>query len=377
MKESIKKWPALEKHKVEKYEDLFLNLNAEAEWPAHVKEYRERLKTRSVPNMMSYRNKDYLGAFMAPFSRDLNEADVAIIGVPFEQVAPVTSSHKEGPTVLRKYSKRSMSSISETLDVPFDMCRIIDYGNIDVFGLYDIAKEMELYENHFRKIVLENDITPFVWGGDHSVTDVPLRVLGEKYGPIGVIHFDAHYDLYGKGMSNKEFSSGHWFAKAISMGLVDPERSVQIGMRGTQSVDFHGISEKYGIKAYTSDDVFDLGVKTILKEAIEVIGEGPTYLTFDLDVLDPTYHVSNSSPEPFGLTTRQIYDLISGFRGAQINLIGGDVAEYTPLYDPAGKDANVTCGISWQILLWLVEQRAKRQGEWRQTEWDLVMGLQP
>lgn len=373
----MEKWPSIPEERLKKYREIFENFAGGETLPQHVLEHLQRMTEINGEGieLLSYRNKDYLGAFMSPFSRDLEKADVAIVGIPIEVNSPITSSHKEGPTYLRRISKQGMGTVSDLMDVPFDMCRIIDYGNIDVYGLFDLKKEIQMAEEHLMKIVVDNGVTPFVWGGDHSISYPPLKACGEKHGPVGVIHFDAHFDLITRAAYDNIYTSGHWLSRAMSEGYVDPERTIQIGMRGRQSSLVKEFADKFGTTWFSSDDVWDLGAKYIAEKVVEVVGEGPVYITVDLDVLDPTYHSSNSSPDPFGITSRQLYDILRHARKAgTINLVGADVSEHAPLNDPTLKDAIVASGISWKILCWLADERAKRQGEWRKTQWPLAMG---
>ena len=172
---------------------------------------------------------------MSPFSRDLENADLAIIGAPFEKSAPMNSSHKYGPSALRRLSKNTMGTISDRYDIPFDWCRIIDYGNVDTYGIFDLSAEMDHLVEHLMKITAEHGITPLVWGGDHSVSYAPIKAVADLHGPVGLIHFDAHFDLLTEADFPYPYTSGHQFAKSFAEGSLDPERMITMGIRGTMT----------------------------------------------------------------------------------------------------------------------------------------------
>ena len=141
--------------------------------------------------------------------------------------------------MLRELSKNFMGTtepwLDGTFDVPFDSARIVDYGTIDTYGCFDLTEEVEFAFEHYRKIVNEHGCSTFMWGGDHTVSVIPLTCLGELHGPLGVIHFDAHYDLLTKADHPYPYSSGNMFTQNFAKGNVDPERMIQMGIRGRMS----------------------------------------------------------------------------------------------------------------------------------------------
>jgi arginase family enzyme len=373
----MEKYPPIPEERRKKYEDLWLNSRSIDGVPEEVRDHLVRMREIDGVGIeqLSSLNKDYLGAFMAPFSRDLENADLAIIGAPFEKSAPANASHKYGPSALRKLSKMGMSTISDAYDIPFDWCRIIDYGNVDTYGQFDLSKEMELFILHMHKIVVEYGITPFVWGGDHSVTYAPIKVLGERHGPLGLIHFDAHYDLVTYADYDYPYHSGNMFAKNFAEGNLDPERMITMGIRGRMTAHVGGHPQNFGVTTYTADECRDVGARAMAEKVIEVVGDGPVYLTLDLDSLDPSFNSSSSAVEAFGLTTWFIWDVIRYVRqSGKVNLVGADVVEYAPMADLTLKDGYNATGLSWKIFCWLAAETARRNGEKRKTEWPLAMG---
>jgi agmatinase/guanidinobutyrase len=370
------KWPPIPAERLEKYENIYNNKSVHDYLPNYVSDHLKRLQKVGIEQISGW-NRDYLGAFLAPFSRDLANADIAIVGAPIEYGTPFSCGTKFGSSGLRTLSKKySLGVMSDRGVVPFEMCRIIDYGEVDVFGINELDKVMNLLTEHLRKIVVEHDVMTLMWGGEHTATWAPFNAYAEKFGPLGVIHFDAHFDLTSAADTDYPIGDGNWLSRAFAEGLVDPERTIQIGMRGPITVYSRGHAEAYGTTFITTDEFWEMGAKAVAEKTLEVVGEGPTYLTFDLDVLDTIEHRSNGAPEPFGLTWRQVYDFTRYVHDAdKVNFVGADLVEYTPPTDPSEKDGIITAGYSFQLLCWLCEQVAKRNGEWRKTQWPQAFGL--
>lgn len=373
---NIKKSPPIPDERLKKYQYLWKHGTSADGMPKEVQNHLARIHTagkEGIETIGNY-NKDYLGAFMAPFSRDLENADLAIIGAPCEKSAPMNASHKYGPSVLRRLSKNTMGTISDRYDIPFDWCRIIDYGNIDTYGIFDLSAEMDYLVEHLMKITSRHGITPLVWGGDHSISYAPIKAVADLHGPVGLIHFDAHFDLLTEADFPYPYTSGHQFAKSFSEGSLDPERMISMGIRGTMSALVGGHANNFGVTWFSADDCRVHGAKKMAEKVVEVVGKAPVYLSLDLDALDPAFNASSSAVEPFGLTTWFIYDVMRYVRKAGVNLVGADVVEYAPQNDPTGRDGYQAAGLSWQLLCWLAGETAKRNKEHRPTKWDKGFG---
>ncbi len=380
MAAKIKKWPAVSEDRRKRYEDLFKNSVSTDGVSPEVRAHIERMGAMAGQGIevISGLNKDYLGAFHAPFSRELQEADIAIIGSPLEKAAPMNASHKYGPSELRRLSKNSMGTMEPWLDgydIPFDLCRIIDYGNIDTYGQFDLTDEVLQLMETYTEAVTRHGVTPFTWGGDHTVSYPPIHALGERYGPLGLIHFDAHYDLVTYADFAYPYHSGSQFTRNMAEGNLDPERMITMGVRGRMSPLVGGHVENFGNTVYSADEVYDLGAEAIAERVIEVVGDGPVYFTLDADCFDTAWSTSNSAVEPFGLSSRQVWDIIRRVRASgKVNLVGADVVEYAPYMDPSQGDGYTLAGISWKLLCWLADLTAKRNGEKRPTEWPQAFG---
>ena len=376
----FEKAPPMSTERRQKYTDLFENSTSLEGVPPDVKAHIERIGSLHGEGIevIGNLNKDYLGAFHAPFSRDLKNADLAIVGMAMEKAAPMNASHKYGPSALRRLSKNGMGLMEpwqEGFDIPFEACRIIDYGNIDTYGRFDLTDEVEKCIEVFDEIVVDHEIIPFSWGGDHTVTYPPIHSLGKRFGPLGLIHFDAHYDMVTYADFPYKYHSGSQFTRNMAEGNLDPERMITMGVRGRMSAYVGGHPKNFGNTVLMADEVFDMGVDAVVEKILEVVGDGPVYFSLDCDALDSPYNHSNSAVEAFGLTSRQIWDIIRKVRASnQVNLVGADVVEYAPYLDPSDADGYTLAGLSWKLLCWLAELAAERNGERRPTQWPQAWG---
>ena len=276
---------------------------------------------------------------MAPFSRDLDNADIAVIGMPFEKSAPMNASHKYGPKVLRELSKNFMGTtepwINGEFDIPFDFANIIDYGTIDTYGQFDLAGEMEHALEHYREIVCDNHIVPFMWGGDHTVSVAPLMTLGETWGPLSVIHFDAHYDA-GSNHYGHHITHGTPVRNLLEDGFVDGKNFIQVALRGyyPDEESFKWM-RKQGFRYHTMAEVEERGFDAVMEDVIKEANEGPEYLfvSFDIDTLDPAFVPGTGTPEPGGLTPREAFPIVRRLC-AESNVVGFELVELNPLVDP-------------------------------------------
>jgi arginase family enzyme len=382
MATKVEKYPPIPEERLKKYRDLWENSRSSDGIPPEVATHLARIKRVGGEQIgietVGDLNKDYLGAFMAPWSRDLEYADIAIVGCCLEKAAPMNASHKYGPWALRQLSKFFMGTTEPFMggyDIPFDWCRIIDYGNIDTYGMFDLSMEVEEHIAHFNKIIVEHGVTPFSWGGDHTTSYAPIRALGEHYGPLSLIHFDAHYDLVTYADFPYPYHSGNQFTKNFAEGNLDPQRMIQMGMRGRMSALVGGHPKNFGVTSITAEECREIDPKDMAEKIIEVVADGPVYLSLDLDALDPAFNSASSAVEPFGLTTWWIWDVIKNVRASgKVNLVGGDVVEYAPAMDPTSKDGYQAVGLSWKILCWLAAEVKRRNGEERPTEWPHAFG---
>jgi len=200
---------------------------------------------------------------------------------------------------------------------------------------------------------------PLSAGGDHSITLPIFRAIA-KDRPVGMVHIDAHCDTADDYLGSK-FHHGAPFRRAVEEGLLDPKRTIQIGIRGALSFrDLWQFSHDHGMRVVYMEEFYEIGYKAVLEEARRVVGDGPTYISFDVDGLDPVYAPGTGTPEVGGLTTIEAQLLVRGLRG--LNLIGGDVVEVAPPFDPSGNTALVGATMMYEILCVLADSLATRRG---------------
>ncbi len=184
-------------------------------------------------------------------------------------------------------------------------------------------------------------------GGDHSITYPIFRALGAR-APVGMVHVDAHTDTWGEFYGSK-FTHGAPFRLAVEAGVLDPKRTIQIGIRGGQNfLDGIEFSKSHGMRVVFIEEFATLGVERVIEEARKVVADGPTYISFDVDGLDPVYAPGTGTPEVGGITTLEAQRLLRGLRG--LDLIGGDVVEVAPPYDQTGNTALVGATMMFEIL---------------------------
>ncbi len=273
------------------------------------------------------------------YTKDLTGVDLAITGVPFDQAVTHRTGTRFGPRAIRE------ASSLQPYDPPYgwptspleDMT-IIDYGDV-AFDYAKTAVFPQTLTDHIATI-LQAGAGTVTLGGDHFITLPILRAYAAKFGPLGVIHFDAHSDLWADDDIDR-IDHGTFMYKAVKTGLVDPARSVQIGIR-THCDDYLGIEY---IDART---VHEKGTAWTVARAKDIVGAGPTYVTFDIDALDPAYAPGTGTPVWGGLHSWQAAAMLRDLAG--INMVGGDVVEVSPPYDTTGATAIAGAHVAYDLV---------------------------
>jgi agmatinase len=273
------------------------------------------------------------------YTKDLTGVDLAITGVPFDQAVTHRTGTRFGPRAIRE------ASALQPYDPPYgwptnplEEMSIIDYGDV----AFDYAKTStfpQTLTDHIATILHANTGT-ITLGGDHFITLPILRAYAAKYGPMGVIHFDAHSDLWADDDMDR-IDHGTFMYKAVKTGLVDPARSVQIGIR-THCDDYLGIEY---IDART---VHEKGTAWTVARAKEIVGQGATYVTFDIDALDPAFAPGTGTPVWGGLHSWQAAAMLRDLAG--INMVGGDIVEVSPPYDTTGATAIAGAHVAYDLI---------------------------
>ncbi len=292
-----------------------------------------------------------------PHVADPAELDIALIGVPWDGGTTNRAGARHGPREVRNMSSliRKVHHVSRI--APYELCRIADLGDAPVNPI-DLKDSLARIERFFAKVHAAG-AAPLSVGGDHLVTLPIFRAIAAE-APVGMVHVDAHSDTNDSYFGGNKYTHGTPFRRAIEEGLLDPRRTVQIGIRGSIYSDQDmAFAEKSGIRIMYMEEFARIGVEKAIAIARRTVGRGPTYVSFDVDGLDPVYAPGTGTPEIGGLTTLEAQQLIRGLRG--LNLIGGDVVEVSPPFDPSGNTALVGATMMFEILCVLAEAVAGRR----------------
>ena len=299
-----------------------------------------------------------LSTFMRlPYEPDPAKLDIAIVGVPWDGGTTNRPGARHGPRELRNMSTlmRRVHGVSHI--APYSLCRVGDHGDAPVNPI-DLMDSLRSIEQFYRTLSAAGAV-PLSAGGDHLISLPILRALARN-GPVGMVHFDSHSDTNDSYFGHQKYTHGTPFRRAIEEGLLDPRRTVQIGIRGSlYNADDESFAEAAGIRIIRIEEFFSLGVERVVAEARRVVDSGPVYLSFDVDGLDPAYAPGTGTPEIGGYSTAQAQQMIRGLRG--LPLIGADVVEVSPPFDPTGNTALVGATMMFEILCILSEALHSRR----------------
>jgi len=283
--------------------------------------------------------------------------EIGLIGVPWDGGTTNRAGARHGPRQIRDMSTmmRNVHHVSRIM--PFDLCRCADLGDVPVNPI-DLEDTLGRVERFYAKVHGAGTV-PLTAGGDHLVTLPIMRALA-KDRPVGMVHFDAHTDTWDRYFGDHFYTHGTPFRRAVEEGLLDPKRTVQIGIRGALygGAD-NDWGEAQGIRVITIDEFYEMGVDNVIAEARRIVGDGATYVSFDVDGLDPVYAPGTGTPEIGGFTTFEAQRMVRGLQG--LDLIGGDVVEVAPPFDPSGNTAIVGATMMFEILCVLADAVARRR----------------
>ncbi|NEI73634.1 agmatinase [Rhizobium lusitanum] len=278
---------------------------------------------------------------------DFGNLQVAIVGVPMDLGVTNRPGSRFGPRALRAIERIGpYNHVLETAPV-FDL-RVADIGDVPFRSRYRLEMSHVDIEKRFNQIV-EAGVLPLAVGGDHSITHPILKAVGKKR-PVGMIHIDAHCDT-GGAFDQTKFHHGGPFRNAVLDGVLDPARTIQIGIRGSAEYLWE-FSYESGMTVIHTEEVSGLGIPAIIEKAKAIVGGGPTYLSFDIDSLDPSFAPGTGTPEMGGLTSREVLEIIRGLKG--VNIVGGDVVEVAPQYDATTNTAHAGAQVLFEILSLMV-----------------------
>ena len=297
-----------------------------------------------------------IATFMrTPLADSLDDLDIALVGVPYDGGVTNRAGARHGPQEIRAQSMmmRTIHHVSKIN--PYEHCSIADVGDVRFSSVYDHETVNSDIEKFYSRLH-DAGVVPLSAGGDHSIT-YPIFKGIVKDRPIGLIHIDAHTDTWDE-FSGSKFMHGTPFRRACEDGLIDPKRTIQIGIRGAQNTEEGWIySLEQGMRVVFMEEFAEKGVDAIIEEASNIAGDNPTYISFDVDGLDPVYAPGTGTPEIGGITTIEAQKLLRGLRG--LNLIGGDVVEVAPPFDQTGNTSLVGATLMYEILCILAEAITK------------------
>ncbi|MCP3963237.1 MAG: agmatinase [bacterium] len=292
----------------------------------------------------------------APLATTIDGLDVALVGVPFDGGVTNRPGARLGPREIRVQSSMTRKIHPVTRMNPFELCRVADVGDVHFEDLYDLRKAHGEIETFYRRL-REAGVAPLTVGGDHSISYPILRGIATE-APLGLIQVDAHTDTWGEFQGSRRHH-GAPFRRAVEDGLIDPRRTVQIGIRGAQNVtDGWDFSADSGMRVLFMHEVARIGLDETIAEARRVVGDGSAYVSFDIDALDPAFAPGTGTPEIGGFTTLEAQTLLRGLRG--LRLRGADVVEVSPPFDPSGVTALAGASLMYELLCLLAETIAGR-----------------
>jgi agmatinase len=292
---------------------------------------------------------DYAGPVSyggAPYTQDaalLRGFDVAIVGAPTDDLVSDRPGTRFAPRAIRAASCPPGPHLEAGVDA-FAELRIVDYGDAPVLPA-DASRSHAAIEMTVGE-VLDAGLIPIVLGGDHSIAEPDIRACARRHGPVGLVHFDTHTDT-GTEVFGVEVSHGTPMYRLVRDGHVDPKRYAQIGLRGywPGEAEFSWQAEQ-GITAFFMHDVRDLGVDTVVERAVSRVGDGPAFLSVDVDVLDPAFAPGTGTPEPGGMTSVELLKAVRAV-ASRLQIVGADVVEVIPT---AVGSADITALVADRIV---------------------------
>ena len=276
----------------------------------------------------------------------LPEVDIGIIGVPWDSGTTNRPGPRHGPRQLRDLSTMIRAENGATGVRPFEAVNCADLGDVGP-NPADIQDSMDRITAFYSEVIAAG-ITPLTAGGDH-LSSLPILRAVAKDAPVGMIHFDSHTDLFHSYFDGTMYTHGTPFRRAVEEGLLDPKRVIQIGIRGTAyDTEDKDFAKSVGIRIVPIEEYFARGPEDVMAEAREIAGEGATYISYDIDFVDPTFAPGTGTPEvggPNSFEALQVARLLDG-----VNIVGADMVEVSPPFDQAGGTAFLGVSIMFEML---------------------------
>jgi len=285
--------------------------------------------------------------FRLPTQETAEGLDIALVGIPLDIGTSNRSGTRYGPRQIRTESVLVRPYGMATRAAPFESFQVADIGDV-ALNPYDLKKCISIIEQYYENL-LKHDVKPISIGGDHTITLPILRQLAKKHGPMALVHVDAHTDINDT-MFGEKIAHGTIFRRAIEEGLVDPHNMIQIGPRATgySAEDFDWAREQ-GVQVVTGEECWYKSLQPLMTEFRDKIGSDiPTYLSFDIDGLDPSVAPGTGTPEPGGLAASQGLEIIRGCFG--LNMMACDLVEVSPPFDTSGNTSLLAANLIFEML---------------------------
>lgn len=281
-----------------------------------------------------------------PTQLDATGLDATFVGIPMDIGTSNRPGARLGPRQIRDESRMLRPYNMATRAAPFDSLQVADVGDVPV-NPFDLKKSVGVIE-HFYQELISDGCKPLTLGGDHTLTLPVLRAMARHYGPVGLIHVDAHADTNDQ-MFGETIAHGTSFRRAVEEKLIEPARMVQIGLRGTgyTAEDFDWVRAQ-GARVVPAEACWYQSLTPLMEEVRDQLGEGPVYISFDIDSLDPAFAPGTGTAEVGGLTAPQALEIVRGCHGVEI--IGGDLVEVAPPFDTSGNTALLGANLLYEML---------------------------
>lgn len=291
-----------------------------------------------------------------PSHERFKDVDIGLIGVPWDSGTTNRPGPRHGPRQLRDASTMIRAQHQASGIRPFEALKCADLGDVGP-NPADIIDSMTRI-TEFYDTVKAAGITPMTAGGDHLTTLPVLRALARE-APLGMVHFDSHTDLFHSYFGGTMYTHGTPFRRAVEEGLLDPKRVVQIGIRGTMyDSEDRDFARAEGIRLIEIEEFHARGVSDVMQEARAIAGEGATYVSYDIDFVDPTFAPGTGTPEVGGPNSWQALQVCRELAG--LDIVGADMVEVSPPFEPSGGTAFLGVSIMFELLCVMAESAAKR-----------------
>ena len=303
-------------------------------------------KIKPLSSMTTPRFADIATFFRLPVVKDLKDLDYCICGVPWDGGTTNRPGARHGPREVRNSSSLIRLYHPVSLKSPYNKYNIADIGDCPV-NPADLQDSLNKIENYYNEIIKSN-VIPLSIGGDHLVSLPILRALAKK-GPVALFQFDSHSDTWDSYFGGYKYTHGTPFRRAVEENLIDPRKYVMLGIRGSlYDPDDMKWARDQGITIITIDEYYEMGFKKSMEIVQDILGNTPTYLTFDIDGIDPTYAPGTGTPEVGGFNVREAQLIIRKLN--KINFIGADVVEVSPPFDLNNMTSLAGATIAFEIL---------------------------